>query len=111
MDDDFYQSVQWRQIREQCIELCCGLDLYSLYKGRIEYGYTVHHIRPAHFAPQLRLVQSNLIYLTESNHKLIHSLYEHGQYEKTAALLLKLKENFIKGGNRGQAENFLVKND
>ena len=97
MDDDFYKTSEWRKARDECIRLCCGLDLYSLYNGKIEYGYTVHHIRPVNLVPNLKLVQSNLIYLTESNHKFIHSMYEHGKYEKTAELLLILKNEFTGG--------------
>ncbi len=98
MEDDFYRSREWLTARKKCIELCCGLDLYSLHQGRVECGFTVHHIRPLRLSPELSLSQSNLIYLTESNHKLIHSMYEHGQYENTAVLLLKLKKDFIQEG-------------
>lgn len=96
-EDDFYQTKEWKEARQKCRELCCGLDLYSLYHGRVEYGLTVHHIRPVNLSPELKLTQSNLIYLTESNHKRIHSLYEHGQYETTVTLLLQLKQDFIEG--------------
>lgn len=102
-DDDFYNTSDWHKAREQCKMLCCGLDLYSLSQGRIEYGFTVHHIEPINLKPDLRLVQSNLIYLTESNHRIIHGLYDSGQYEKTVILLQNIKERFI----RGCIENFL----
>ena len=94
--DDFYYTPEWHRARTECIRLCCGLDLYSLYvNGAIEYGYTVHHIEPINKRPDLRLTQSNLIYLTESNHKLIHSMYEKGIYQEVAELLRCLKERFV----------------
>ena len=98
MSDDFYNSKDWRKVREECIRLCCGLDLYSLSKGLIEYGYTVHHIEPVDLAPNLKLSQSNLIYLTESNHKLIHSMYASGQYHETIIFLKDLKRMFVERG-------------
>lgn len=96
-DDDFYFSADWHRARTECIRLCCGLDLYSLSQGLIEYGYTVHHIEPVNKRPDLKLTQSNLIYLTESNHKLIHSAYEKGEYKEMTELLRKLKADFIRG--------------
>lgn len=98
MDDDFYKTTEWRNARSKCIELCCGLDLYSLSKGKIEYGYTVHHIEPLDIMPRLALVQSNLIYLTESNHRIIHELYKKGYYRELSKHLKKLKTKFVQGG-------------
>ncbi len=96
--DSFYGSTDWQRAREQCKTLCCGLDLYSLYvKGVIEYGSTVHHIVPIDVDRKLRLTQSNLIYLTESNHRLIHSLYKTGRYSETVELLKNLKKKHIQG--------------
>lgn len=97
--DDFYYTPEWHRAREECIRLCCGLDLYSLSQGKIEFGYTVHHIEPINKRPDLRLTQSNLIYLTESNHKLIHSMYETGMYQEVTELLRYLKERFVSSQN------------
>ena len=94
-EDDFYYTSDWHKARADCIRLCCGLDLYSLSQGKIEYGYTVHHIVPVDKDPALRLVQSNLIYLTESNHRSIHSAYERGNYQEMSAFLRKLKADFV----------------
>lgn len=98
MTDDFYKTGDWIKARAKCIQDCCGLDLYSLYvHGVIEYGFTVHHIEPINITPELRLTQSNLIYLTESNHQIVHSLYDSGKYVETIALLYSLKERFARG--------------
>ena len=97
--DDFYRSAIWNKAREICIEQCCGLDLYSLYINHsIEYGFTVHHIIPLDDEPKLKLAQSNLIYLTESDHRLIHSMYDNGKYDETVSLLRRIKKDFITGG-------------
>ena len=96
--DDFYQSSEWLKVRRKCIELCCGLDLYSLYcNNTIEFGYTVHHIEPVEVSPQLRLEQSNLIYLSESSHQIVHNLYRQGKYLETVKFLKSIKEKFIRG--------------
>ena len=101
IDDDFYKSVEWRNARSKCIELCCGLDLYSLSMGKIEFGYTVHHIEPLDIMPRLALVQTNLIYLTESNHRIIHELYKKGHYGELTTQLKRIKREFIQGGMSG----------
>ena len=96
--NDFYQSSEWLKARKICIELCCGLDLYSLYHNdTIKYGYTVHHIEPVEVSPQLRLEQSNLIYLSESSHQVVHNLYKQGKYLETVKFLKSIKEKFIRG--------------
>lgn len=62
--EDFYRTSSWLKVRDHCIELCCGLDLYSLFVYKtIEYGRTVHHIVPLKKDESLALEQSNLIYL------------------------------------------------
>ena len=97
--DDFYRSPDWLTVRAECIRLCCGLDLYSLFIDHaIEYGYTVHHIVPIEKDKSLMLSQSNLIYLTESNHRKIHSLYDAGKFDETAQMLRKFKNAFVGGG-------------
>ncbi len=96
--DNFYRSPEWLKVREQCIRLCCGLDLYSLYvNDTIEYGFTVHHIEPVEVSPQLRLEQSNLIYLSERSHQTIHALYKQGKYKETVIFLKNIKEKFVQG--------------
>lgn len=83
----FYQTAAWEKARERCIAECCGLDIYSLFaNNRIEYGRTVHHIVPIIDDYSLRLSPDNLIYLTESNHRIIHELYK-TDYSRAAELL------------------------
>ncbi len=94
VDKAFYHTAEWELARDECIRRCFGLDLYSLFVlHRIEYGFTVHHIVPLIDNHSLRKTQSNLIYLTESNHRNIHKLYE-SDYEGTAELLRSLLRRF-----------------
>lgn len=90
---EFYNSRQWHRARELAIEYCFGLDVFSLYHNRIEYGQTVHHIEPVGICYSKRLKQDNLIYLTESNHRLIHKMLDEN-YPQTVALLTEIRRWF-----------------
>ncbi len=86
----FYSTKEWNNAREQCIAECHGIDLYSFFVfNQIEYGEVVHHIVPLLDDYSKRLNIDNLIFLTERNHKLIHSLYEHS-YDETVNMLKSL---------------------
>lgn len=103
-DKKFYKSSDWLNARKLCIQKCCGIDLYSYYiLHRIEYGQTVHHIVPLLNDYSLRLSQDNLIYLTESNHRIIHKLYE-SKYTETIEVLRTILRDF---GYRGVAKKLL----
>lgn len=95
----FYGTEDWKKARTLCIARCYGLDLYSLFVlGRIEYGFTVHHIVPLTDDYSLRLSPDNLIYLTDSNHRRIHELYR-TEYKETTELLktiLKRAESLLR---------------
>ena len=59
------------------------MDIYSWYKyGRIEAGRIVHHIIPIKDDYSRRLDLTNLIYLTDANHKAVHALYEESEQKK-----------------------------
>lgn len=86
----FYSTKEWNDARERCIARCYGIDLYSFFMlNKIEYGEVVHHIVPLLDDYSKRIDIDNLIFLTERNHKLIHSLYEHS-YDKTMNMLKSL---------------------
>lgn len=69
----FYSSRQWQRIREEIIQIYCGLDIYSYFVlHKIEHGRTVHHIVELKDDWEKRLTKENLIYLTEQNHQVIH---------------------------------------
>lgn len=91
----FYHTAEWKKARAFCISRCFGLDLYSFYAlHKIEYGQTVHHIVPLIDDRSQGLNQENLIYLTESNHRIIHELYK-TDFEGTAKLLRGYLKMFL----------------
>ena len=90
----FYDTYEWKKARELCRKKCLGLDLYSYFVlNKIEYGRIVHHIVPLEKDYSLRTAQSNLIYLTDSNHMKIHELYMH-DFENTVKILRGCIEKF-----------------
>lgn len=91
----FYHTAEWQKARAACIARCHGIDLYSFYVLRkIEYGQTAHHIVPLVEDYSQRLNLDNLIYLTESNHRIIHELYK-TDYERTAKMLRGYVKMFL----------------
>ena len=108
----FYKTNDWERARNRCINSCFGLDLISFFcERKIEYGYTVHHIVPLVNDYSKRLQQSNLIYLTESHHRLIHKLYE-ADYQKAIEELQKFsvmaREAFCHPGGISKTFVFLT---
>lgn len=107
----FYSTEDWSKARSICIANCFGLDLYSLFVlEKIEYGFTVHHITPLIDDYSQRIAQYNLIYLTESNHRLIHSLYE-TNYGETSELLRSLLQKFSNFLASGVCKNVLIRGE
>ena len=54
-----------------------GMDIVEYYStGRVIAGERVHHIVELNEDWNSRLDVSNLIYLTEQNHRKIHAIYE-----------------------------------
>ena len=100
----FYKSRSWNRARDIAIDFYGGLDIYSLYVlGRMEYGQTVHHIIPLKECWERRTDVSNLIYLTESNHQIIHNIMIQGETQKqeVISLLLSLVERYRQEMSRG----------
>lgn len=90
----FYDTYEWKKARRKCREKCFEIDLYSWFVlHRLEYGRIVHHIVPLEKDWDLRTSQDNLIYLTDSNHALIHELYK-SDFENTAEMLRGLLKMF-----------------
>lgn len=107
--DSFYNTAEWRKARSKAMHKTHGIDIYSLYKfGIVEYAFTVHHIEPLEERIDLRSVQSNLIPLTEKNHRAIHSLYDSGHKNELIAqlhnYLMKFEREYKCNEHRGQAK-------
>ena len=100
--DSFYLSKQWDKARTACIGQCFGLDVYAFYKyNRIEYGDTVHHIKPLKDYPELATEQSNLIYVSNKSHAEIHERYK-DDFNNAEKELREMKQRFVReyGGMR-----------
>lgn len=93
----FYHTKDWEKVRKQARAYYNGLDIYSYYiLGKIEYGQTVHHITPLKDNWKKRFDLDNLIYLTESNHQLLHKAMREGKYKETIELLQSLTKKYKK---------------
>jgi 5-methylcytosine-specific restriction endonuclease McrA len=104
--DIFYNSDEWKRVRDAIISHCCGIDIVEYYKtGKIVKGERVHHIIELESDWNSRLDINNLIYLSEQNHRRVHVEYDKGQREKKQmqdilfGLLSKWNEEF--GGVTG----------
>lgn len=94
---EFYNSVEWKNIRDLAIRKCFGVDIVEYYRtGQIIKGYTVHHIVELKDDWNKRLDINNLIYLTQENHIKIHKLMERSKEDKDKVIemLLELKARF-----------------
>ena len=69
----FYASGAWAKARELCKARCNGIDWYEYsLTGRVVTGDVVHHIIPVRDDFSRRFDVNNLIFLTNSNHQLVH---------------------------------------
>ncbi|MGG7058443.1 hypothetical protein ACQPUZ_09115 [Clostridium tertium] len=95
----FYNSDNWKKVRDVVVNECLGIDIYEYYTtGRIVQGERVHHIIELNDDWSCRLDMRNLIYLTERNHRNIHVIYEKSNKDKRIMQdkLLKMINKFCK---------------
>lgn len=91
---NFYNSGDWKRIRQHILSKYKGLDLYAYFMDdEIEYADTVHHIIELKDDWSKRLTIANLFPLTANNHMKIHKLYVKNKKE-TQKLLLNLLEKW-----------------
>lgn len=86
----FYNSTEWRRVRDLVVERDGCMDIWEyLTTGRIVYPkrVDVHHIAELDEAPDLRCSMSNLITVSQENHRLIDKLYHRGDKEKIQEIL------------------------
>jgi len=80
---DFYNSNEWKRVRDIVIAGCYSIDILEYYKtGKIIQGERVHHIIELEQDWNSRFDIFNLIYLTERNHRRVHEEYKKGNKEK-----------------------------
>lgn len=66
----FYNTKQWKELRQQVIDRDNGLDQYALRDGLIVPGTLVDHIVPVEFAPELKDDINNLLLTSMASHRL-----------------------------------------
>lgn len=72
-NQDFYDSKEWRLLREACKNKFSGLCVWTLYKHkRIVKGKIAHHIVPLEINEKLGLKLYNLLYVSDEAHREIH---------------------------------------
>lgn len=97
-EQSFYSDPNWLVMKAKAKQRFKGMDIYSYYiLGIVEYGQTVHHIETIKDNWDRRLDIDNLVYLTESNHRKLHKLYDKDGYTKkeTMDILYNLVKRFI----------------
>ena len=101
--DSFYHSKEWIKVVEEVKDKYKHLDIYSYYILKtIEYGNISHHIQllKSDEGWSHRVDIKGLIYLSHSNHALIHSLYDN-DYESATKMLYELITRWEKDMCRG----------
>lgn len=97
----FYDTKTWKKLRNQVKKFYFGLDFYAFFvHGILIEGRTAHHIVPLEVDEALKTDFENLIYVSESSHREIHSLLEN-DYEATVSFLRQVRERFVREFHRG----------
>lgn len=79
----FYNSKSWRQMSLLCKMKASGLDLYELeINKKIVKGTLSHHIEELEFNQDRALDLSNLIWISNKTHTMIHNEYDKGEDAK-----------------------------
>ena len=92
----FYNTKQWKQLRQQVIDRDNGLDQYALRDGLIVPGKLVDHIVPIEVAPELKDDINNLVLTSMASHRLKteweQTYYGTGKYNKINPDAIKVKD-------------------
>lgn len=85
ISSEFYDSVNWKRIREYIKNKYDGIDVYAyVVFGQIEQATLVHHIVEIEDDKSQALVERNLIPVSLSSHNLIHQAYNESKASKQA---------------------------
>ncbi|WP_017416777.1 hypothetical protein [Clostridium tunisiense] len=98
-EQDFYNTLEWKRIRDVARAMQNGVDVFSYYiLDKVEEAETYHHIIEIKEDWTRRLDIDNLIGLTESNHRRIHKLYNKSIRDKKQIqkLLFNLVQRYYK---------------
>lgn len=92
----FYNTKQWKQLRQQVIDRDNGLDQYALRDGLIVPGNLVDHIVPIEVAPELKDDINNLVLTSMASHRLKteweQTYYGTGKYNKINVDAIRVKD-------------------
>jgi hypothetical protein len=95
----FYNSKEWRIVRQKVIDYYSGVDLWHLgLTGKLKpcANITVHHIYEYSKYPSLALASSNLITVSAQSHNEIHIYYDSGRFEEALEIINNGKALFEK---------------
>ncbi len=100
----FYQSKEWRIVRQKVIDYYSGVDIWFLgLTGKLKPcpNITVHHVYEFSKYPNLALAFSNLVPVSAQSHNEIHLYYDSGRFEEALEILNTGKKRFegLRHGN------------
>lgn len=98
--DDYkiYHTVEWTELREEVLDDCNNICLWSMYvDGEIRVADCVHHIIEVMKNKDIAYDKDNVIALYKDAHDYIHKLYKTKYKEKTRELLRQLKRDWDNG--------------
>lgn len=98
-EQKLYSSKQWITLRDLLKTRYLGLDIYELIvNNRRVQGDTLHHIVEVKEDWSKRFNITNLIYVSNSTHRLIHIEYSKGEEQKKRMqeILFKCVEEYYK---------------
>lgn len=93
-----YHDKRWLKLTAQCKRLFNGIDIYQLYINKeIVTGSLSHHIEEVSDNKDRQFDITNLIWLSDESHKIIHSAYNKSDKDKAEMqeLLFSLIEKWI----------------
>lgn len=100
----FYQSKDWRIVRQKVIDYYAGVDIWFLgMTGKLKpcLNLTVHHIYEYSKHPSLALAVTNLIPVSAQSHNEIHIYYDSGRFEEAIGIINTGKKRFEGLRNHG----------
>ena len=84
-EDEYAQgAAELEAQRAQFEQQAAGLDELSRAEGVLEQGRIAHHIEPLKAKPELGLTLTNVIFLSERNHRRVHAEYRKGGMAEVA---------------------------
>lgn len=93
----FYQSKDWRVMRQRVIDYYAGVDIWFLgITGKLKPcpNITVHHVYEYSKYPNLALAFSNLIPVSAQSHNEIHTYYDSNRFEEAVEIINTGKKRF-----------------